>query len=344
MVDAILQEAAMKRSTLVGPAESVYFGGGTPSLLEPEEITFILEGLHKMFDVTTHAEVTLEANPDDINSVDAARWKSAGINRISLGIQSFSDEELQWMHRTHNSQKALDSLRDLRQAGFENISADLIFGSPKSTEDSLKNSLDILLKESIPHLSCYALTIENGTPLKKKIEGGLEKPTDDNLQASQFLTIMEVLTQNGYEHYEISNFAKPGCRSRHNSSYWKGTPYLGLGPSAHSYDGQRRRSFNVANNNIYLEKLAAGEDPGEYEMLTDKDMMNEFIMIHLRRAEGLDLNLFEDRFGKIEAGRVEQEAISFIRNGWAEMDKRILTLTREGKLLADGMASALFSV
>ena len=344
MTRAILQEATMKSDVLAGPVDSVYFGGGTPSLLEAEEISFMLEELGKIFDVSQHAEITLEANPDDINIGDAALWKAAGINRISLGIQSFSDEELLWMHRAHDSQKAIHSLHDLRQAGFENISADLIFGSPLSTEGSLKKNLDILLTQEIPHLSCYALTIENGTPLKKRIESGIEKPTDDDWQATQFLTIMEVLSQNDYEHYEISNFAKPGYRSRHNSSYWKGIPYVGLGPSAHSYDGERRRSFNVANNNIYLEKLTAGEDPGEHEILSDKELMNEFIMIHLRRMEGLDLNLFEERFGREAAARIEREAMPFIEAGRAIMKNRMMMLTRDGKLMADGMAASLFSV
>lgn len=343
MVEAIVKEAGMRKPLMPQRVNTVYFGGGTPSLLEPGQIAHILTELHKRFDIAADAEISLEANPDDIRPEIAALWKNSGINRISLGIQSFSDEELKWMQRTHQAAASMLSLRCLRGAGFTNISADLIYGLPQGNHDSLKRNLDVLLEEGIPHLSCYALTVEDRTPLKKMIASGKVKTTDENLQASQFLTIMERLNANGYEHYEISNFALPGFRSRHNSSYWEGIPYLGLGPSAHSYDGAGKRSFNVANNGMYLQMLAAGEDPAGHEILSEKDQMNEFVMIHLRRLEGLDLKRFEERFGKKERERIERESEPFLREEWIVINDRIITLTNNGKLMADGIAARLFS-
>src|SRR5258707_10715412 len=254
-VSALLKEMEARRD-YIGPAavETIYLGGGTPSLLTEEELGRILDKLHALFPIAHGAEVTLEANPDDMAaSAILKSWKQAGINRLSIGVQSFFEEDLRWMNRVHNAGQALKSIRQAQEAGLDNLSIDLIYGTPGLSDLRWEKNVEQAFLLGIPHLSCYALTIEPRTALDTMIRQHKKEDVDPDDQARQFLLLMDWIKAAGYEHYEISNFAQPGRRSRHNTSYWQGKPYLGLGPSAHSYDGIVSRQWNVANNALYID-------------------------------------------------------------------------------------------
>ncbi|RYF92790.1 MAG: radical SAM family heme chaperone HemW, partial [Chitinophagaceae bacterium] len=271
------QSLPAENKTGFGLVETIYMGGGTPSLLDTNEIRLILEKIHHSFDVARDAEITLEANPDDIDQIKLAGWKEAGINRLSIGVQSFFAEDLQWMNRAHDAVQAARSL-ELAVRQFANITIDLIYGTPDMTNAKWKENVDRAIGFGIPHLSCYALTVEPKTPLEKRIRHLQSKDVNPDVQSEQFTLLMEWMEQAGYEHYEISNFAKPGYRSRHNSSYWSGKTYIGLGPSAHSFDGDNRW-WNVANNNLYIDSIQKSILPSEAEILTPTQKMNEAIMV-----------------------------------------------------------------
>lgn len=337
---ALLGEIKLQKGYLIGETiETIYFGGGTPSLLQIEELRLIIDGVKSTFEVESGAEVTLEANPDDITIDKLKGWKAAGINRLSIGVQSFFEEDLQWMNRAHNAQQAMDGLQ-LALQHFNNITIDLIYGSPELTDEKWKQNVDTALSLGIPHLSCYALTVEEKTPLDKMIR--LQKSANVNAdqQSAQFLLLMQWMDKAGYEHYEISNFAKPGHRSRHNSSYWQGKIYLGIGPSAHSFNGTERQ-WNVANNAIYIQSIQEGAIPFEKEVLTTTQQLNEFIMISLRKAEGIELSTLTEKFS-IPSLEFLQKAKKFITQKMAMEENGFLKLTKEGKLLADGIAADLF--
>jgi oxygen-independent coproporphyrinogen-3 oxidase len=344
---------------------TIYFGGGTPSLLDPAELNLILQRLGTLFALQPDPEITLEANPDDMTDRQKLKaWRSAGINRLSIGIQSFIDADLQWMNRAHNAAQAAESIRLAKEEGFDNISIDLIYGGPTLPDDHWHRNVAEAIRLQIPHLSCYALTVEPRTPLDKLIRRHKKADVSTDDQSRQLLLLMDWMGQAGYEHYEISNFALPGHRSRHNSAYWQGIPYLGLGPSAHSYDG-RSREWNLANNARYIASLAAGTLPvAEKEILTPVQQLNEYIMISLRTMEGIDLAAVGRRFGPATAEDLQKRAQTHIRqgkiiqteNGVLRTENLVLTnqgdqnmtnqgnlvLTNEGKLLADGIAADLF--
>jgi oxygen-independent coproporphyrinogen-3 oxidase len=316
--------------------ETIYFGGGTPSLLNIEELILIIEKIKTVFVVMAEAEITLEANPDDITEEKLIGWKEAGINRLSIGIQSFFDEDLKWMNRAHTAQQAIDNLQ-LAKKYFDNITIDLIYGTPALTNEKWKQNVDTAISLNIPHLSCYALTVEAKTPLDKMIRQHQTENINPEKQSEQFLLLMQWMEDAGYEHYEISNFARPGWRSRHNSSYWQGKSYIGLGPSAHSFNGAERQ-WNISNNNSYIESINKGIIPFEKEILTANQKLNEYIMTSLRTMEGLKLeNLDEATADKLKAA-----SRKFIASGLMKSESNSLTLTKEGKLLADGIAAALF--
>lgn len=341
LVGALGKEIALEKDYLEGEAvETIYFGGGTPSLLSIEDCQFLIQQIRKHFNVTASAEVTLEANPDDITEEKLQGWKEAGINRLSIGVQSFFEEELRWMNRAHTAEQALGNLQLARNA-FENITMDLIYGSPLLTDEMWKQNVDTATALDIPHLSCYALTVEEKTPLYKSIQTQKSLNVDNDKQARQFLLLMHWLQEKGYEHYEVSNFAKPGWRSRHNSAYWKGTKYLGLGPSAHSYNGVERR-WNVANNNLYIKAVQDGLPGRETERLSAKDRLNETIMISLRTKEGLDLKRIAKEFATDESQRIEQGLHKYVTNGFVQLQNNVARLTNEGMLRADGIAADLF--
>jgi len=321
--------------------ETIYFGGGTPSLLSEDEIYSILSEINKNYPVVSDPEITLEANPDDINSENLLTWKNAGINRLSIGIQSFIERDLKWMNRAHDAKQALNSIELSRQAGFENFSIDLIFGTPRLTDEEWKKNVQKAIDLQIPHLSSYALTVEPKTALQKMIELKKKENVNNDVQARQFLMLMDMMRKAGYEHYEISNFAKPGFRSRHNSSYWQAKKYIGVGPSAHSFNGVTR-SWNVANNISYIKSLQQNTIPSEKEILSQSEKINEYVMTSLRTIEGMDLNFVEAKFSAKERKRIEKILHTKIENNnFFEENDRII-LTDEGKLFADKIAMELF--
>lgn len=336
--------ALLKEITLTARAnyeiETIYIGGGTPSLLDVADIGSLLKEIRDRFSVKPDAEVTLEANPDDITTEKLEGWLHSGINRLSIGIQSFFDEDLKWMNRAHNATQARQQL-ELALRFFNNITADLIYGSPGLSDEKWKSNVLQLTSLGVPHLSCYALTVEPQTPLHKQIRQHQSSDVDPDRQSAQFLLLMQWMREAGYEHYEISNFARPGFRSRHNSSYWQGKPYLGLGPSAHSYDGSSRW-WNVANNTKYISSIGQGILPFEKEDLTPIQRWNEHIMIALRTSEGLHLQA--GTYG-VPAGWIEelvQQSQPYVQRGLIQKEENYLRLTNEGKLLADGIAADLF--
>jgi oxygen-independent coproporphyrinogen-3 oxidase len=341
-VPALLKEMNLRRQYLSGEIiETVYIGGGTPSLLTNEELQTIFRGLTTEFNISPAAEITMEANPDDVTAPKLRQWKMSGINRLSIGVQSFFDEDLQWMNRAHNAVQAVESIESAFAEGFNNITIDLIFGTPILDDMRWKTSLDKAIRLNIPHLSCYALSVEPRTMLAKKIGLGQTRDIDPGHQADQFVTLMEWLGAAGYEHYEISNFAKPGYRSRHNSAYWQGKKYLGLGPSAHSYDLVSRQ-WNIANNALYIRAFETGELIVEKETLTQVQMLNEYIMTSLRTIEGCDLNYISEKFGSSATDQLRKCAEIHLRDSSLYMIDSMIRLTDGGKLFADGIASDLF--
>jgi oxygen-independent coproporphyrinogen-3 oxidase len=347
LIDALVKEINMDQrpkgqgNAAAEKLSTLYIGGGTPSILSIDQLKLIIEALQKQFVFDKDIETTLEANPDDITGAKLQEWKQAGINRLSVGIQSFKDEELKWMNRIHSAKESLICLDDIRNAGFTNYSIDLIYGSPLQSDDDWKRNVEIMIEKNIPHISCYALTVEPKTALEKMIALHKRPPTDPEKQARHFLLLMDWMQQAGYEHYEISNFAKPGMRSRHNSSYWQGKHYRGYGPSAHSFDGNSRR-WNVANNSVYIQSLEKDIIPFEEEILTPVQQLNEYIMTSLRTIEGIDLDHVREKFGEKFSNTLSAAAKKFMAYNHLVAINSSLLLTREGKLFADGISADLF--
>ena len=334
---ALLSEIGLRKNYLNDELiETIYFGGGTPSLLPSKDQSTLIEGIYSAFQVSPRAEVTIEANPDDISLNKLREWKEMGINRLSIGVQSFYEEDLKWMNRAHNADQALNSLQWAAKF-FNNITVDLIYGTPVMSDEKWKRNVERAISLGIPHLSCYALTLEPNTPLHKLIKEQKVTGIDPGKQSEQFLLLMQWMEDAGYEHYEISNFAKTGFRSKHNSSYWNGQKYLGLGPSAHSFNGPSRQ-WNVSNNNVYIDSIKKGIIPHEKEILTATQQLNEYIMISLRTAEGLDLHKVEN----VICNELRAVSKKFIERGLIIEENDCLKLTRNGKLLADGIAADLF--
>ena len=344
-IPALLKEMERRREYLAGETvATVYFGGGTPSLLETDELDRIMRRLRAIFPLAPDAEITLEANPDDINTpARLAAWRSAGINRLSIGVQSFFEEDLRWMNRAHDARQALDCLGMAQREGFDNLSIDLIYGGPTLPDSHWRQNVDRAIDLGVQHLSCYALTVEPRTALDTLVRRHQSQGVDPDDQARQFHLLMDWMAGAGYEHYEISNFAIPGHRSRHNASYWQGKPYLGLGPSAHSFDGVSRQ-WNVANNAQYVAAIDDGQESfvAEKEVLTPVQQLNEYIMISLRTIEGSSLSLIGRRFGAELAKALKEKAYLYIQKGQIRPGSEMLQLTSEGKLFADGIAAGLF--
>nr|WP_294902743.1 radical SAM family heme chaperone HemW [uncultured Lacibacter sp.] len=321
--------------------ETIYFGGGTPSLLEINELQRILQQLQHHFTISPTAEITLEANPDDVHDEKLTGWLQLGINRLSIGIQSLFEEDLQWMNRAHTAEEAKQVISKARAAGFESFTVDLIYGTPGLTDEKWLYNINWVLQQNIHHISCYALTVEEKTPLDKLIRLHKKEDVDAEQQSRQFVLLMDRLQEAGFEHYEISNFAKPGYRSKHNSSYWKGTHYLGLGPSAHSFNGNSRQ-WNVANNQQYIQALKEERIPFELETLTQEQQLNEYIMTSLRLMEGCDLDYVTTHFGHALSQQLMAAAQAFTVKGLLIISNDHLVLTKAGKLFADSIASDLF--
>lgn len=342
-VEALLTEISLRKDYVQDPIQTVYLGGGTPSLLTPEHLTSVINQLKEFFVLNPDIEFTLEANPDDINPENLSFWKNIGVNRLSIGIQSFQNEALEWMNRAHKVSQSHQAIKMAQDAGFSNISIDLIYGTPYYTKEHLLADLKIIEAYQIPHVSCYALTVEEKTALHSMIQKGQMKNVATDEQAEHFEMIVEYLNGIGLEHYEISNFAKPGYRSQHNSSYWKGIPYIGFGPSAHSYNGDSRQ-WNIANNALYIQSLKVGELNFDKELLDLPTQYNEYVMISLRCMEGFDLGIIEQKFGV--------EYVSHTKNIVDQLEKQhVLEATNNGfclrksaKFLADGIAAEFFIV
>ncbi|MDB5222953.1 MAG: hemW [Chitinophagaceae bacterium] len=340
MVDAMIKELNLV-SSKENCIDSIYFGGGTPSLLNVEELKKLLAAVYQKYEVSENAEITLEANPDDINEIKLADWKTIGISRFSIGVQSFKQEDLAWMNRAHNAAQALHCINLVKEAGFTNYSADLIYGTPTLSDEDWKKNVQTIIDLDVPHISCYALTVEPNTALQKMIGLKKREDVDPEKQASHFLLLTGWLRDAGYEHYEISNFAKPGYRSKHNSSYWRREPYIGIGPSAHSFNGNSRR-WNVSNNALYIQSLQKNSIPYEEEKLSDIQKLNEYIMTSLRTMEGIDLNFIKENFGKDKSEQLQVASDKYLNNHKLQTTNCKLTLTTEGKLFADGIAADLF--
>lgn len=321
--------------------QTVYLGGGTPSIIAMADLANIFAALRQKFMIAADAEITLEANPDDINSAALAEWRSIGINRLSVGIQSFVDEELVWMNRAHTAAESINCIDEIRASGFDNFSIDLIYGSPLLSNKEWERNVSIAIEKKIPHIAAYALTIEPKTPLDKMIRLHKKAAVDADKQAEQFLLLMQWMEKAGYEHYEISNFALPGNRSRHNSSYWQGKKYYGFGPSAHSFDGKKRQ-WNIANNAQYIQSIQNDIIPCEAEILTPTQQLNEYIMTSLRTMEGLDVAFVARQFAGNFSEQIESASLKWIATNKLSKKGDAYILTNEGKLLADGIAADLF--
>ena len=343
MVDAIMQEAELRNDYINENISTVYFGGGTPSLLSIGNLQLIIDKIYSLFDVDADAEITLEANPDDINEEKLKDWKTVGINRLSIGVQSFFEDDLEWMNRAHNATQAYKSIELAMQHNFNNISIDLIYGTPYLTDEQWLQNLETAKQLNVPHLSCYALTVEPNTALQKMIALHKKENVDAEKQSRHFEILMQWASENNYEHYEISNFAKPGFRSKHNSSYWQGKPYLGLGPSAHSYNGTSRQ-WNVANNALYIESINENIVPFEIETLTSTQKINEYIMTALRTVEGITTERLNTLSNEKIISSIMNDAQKFIQQNLMVTENGALILTKKGKLFADGIAADLFRV
>jgi putative oxygen-independent coproporphyrinogen III oxidase len=340
---AIISELQQRKDYIASQKiETIYFGGGTPSLLETSEIENILDAVYKNFSVEKNAEITLEANPDDLTPEKLIALKKAGVNRLSIGIQSFRQEDLDFLSRTHTSSQVTQCITDAQQAGFQNLSIDLIYGIPTLSDEGWELNLQKAYSLGIPHISAYSLTVEAKTPLEVMIRKGKMKPVDENLSLSHYHTLERLMQQKGYEHYEVSNFCLPGNYSRHNTAYWQGKHYLGLGPSAHSFNGISR-SWNVANLAKYIDSAASGKVESEQEMLSQIMQLNEYIMTSLRTIWGCNLVFVREKFGAGVAENLLENARRFIEKEQMVYQDGNLILTPEGRLFSDGISAELFT-
>lgn len=340
---AIEKEIELRAEEINEPIGTIYFGGGTPSLLETNDIQKILKSITQQFTLEKEVEITLEANPDDITQEKARSWKSLGINRFSLGIQSFADDYLVWMNRAHDAAQSLSAIEIIREAGFENFSIDLIYGTPGQTAEGWRKDLETAIELKIPHLSCYALTVEENTALDYLIQKGEKQAINTDEQAERFQVLMEQTAAAGYVHYEISNFALPGMESKHNSAYWEGIPYLGIGPSAHSFDGNIRK-WNVSNNIKYVKAISNHQLPFEAEILSDKDKFNEYCMTAIRRSKGIEKDKIIRLGGEQSVETIRTSIQPYVQSKKVIEDEQGWKLTNEGKFFADGIAASLFIV
>lgn len=349
MVAGLKEELRLRAVTDPGHSESddnhleiktIYFGGGTPSLLTLDQINDILETINRYYKVSPTAEITLEANPDDLTPEKVNELAASPVNRLSIGIQSFFEEDLKLMNRAHNAQEALACIEHAREH-FNNISIDLIYGIPGMSNDRWKENLDIAMSLNIPHISSYALTVEDNTALKKFIAKGIIENVDDEVAQEHFNILLDVMELHGYQNYEFSNFGKPGFFSQNNTAYWTGKSYLGIGPSAHSFDG-KRRAWNINNNIKYLKSIEKGIVPQEIEHLSRVDRYNEYVMTGLRTVYGVSLEKIEADFGPSFKAYILEQSVDYLKDHLLFLDGDTLLVTRKGKFLSDGIASELF--
>jgi oxygen-independent coproporphyrinogen-3 oxidase len=342
-IHALKQEVALRKDYF-GDKEkinTIYFGGGTPSLLSGDEVMSIIDTIHKHHEIAGEAEITLEANPDDLTKEKIRELRSTPVNRFSIGIQSFFDDDLRFMNRAHDSQQALGSVKRVQDAGYGNITIDLIYGIPALSNERWKKNLETTFSLHVPHVSAYSLTVEERTALAHMVRTKQVKNVDDRQSAEHFRILTDEMRKHDFIQYEISNFCKEGYYSRHNSSYWKGEKYLGLGPSAHSYNGESRQ-WNISNNPLYIRALSEGRLDHEIEILSKDQKYNEYILTTLRTMWGSDLQYIEKNFGSDYVSYCLSEGEEHLRSGMLVRKENKLFLSEEGKLLADRIASDLF--
>ena len=341
MVLALAKEISIRKDEFENEiVETIYFGGGTPSVLTNEEINFLISEVYKNYKVAENQEITLEANPDDLSSERILALSKSPINRLSIGIQSFYENDLKMMNRAHNSAEAIKCLQEATQY-FDNISLDLIYGIPGMSDEMWKKNIETALSFGIPHISSYALTVEPKTALRKLIDTGKIAEPQDETASNHFMILVETLQKKGFIHYELSNFGKENYFSKNNSAYWLGKKYIGIGPSAHSYDGEKR-GWNIANNSLYLKAIENNELPIENEILTVSDRYNEYIMTGLRTIWGVSLERIEKEFGKDYLDYLQKQSQKFLDDELLSIENNILKPTAKGKFLTDGIASDLF--
>ena len=341
MVLALAKEIVMRNNEFKNDVvETIYFGGGTPSVLSNEEINFLISEIYKNYNVSGNPEITLEANPDDLSSERILELSKSPINRLSIGIQSFYEEDLKMMNRAHNSAEARKCLEEATKY-FDNISLDLIYGVPGMSDEMWKQNIETALSFGIPHISSYALTVEPKTALKKLIDTGKIAEPQDEVASNHFMILVEMLQKNNFIHYELSNFGKENYFSKNNSAYWLGKKYIGIGPSAHSYDGEKR-GWNVANNSLYIKSIQENVLPIETEILSKSDRYNEYIMTGLRTIWGVSLERIEKEFGQDYLRYLQKQSQKFLDDELVFVENNILKPTAKGKFLTDGIASDLF--
>jgi oxygen-independent coproporphyrinogen-3 oxidase len=349
MVLALAKEIQLRKNEFANEVvETIYFGGGTPSVLENSELKFLIDTVYENYKVSENPEITLEANPDDLTDLSVRagsrtifeNYREIGINRLSIGIQSFYEEDLKMMNRAHNSAEAIKCLQEAIKY-FDNISLDLIYGIPGMNDEMWKQNIETALSFGIPHISSYALTVEPKTALKKLIDTGKIAEPQDEVASNHFMILVDTLQKNGFIHYELSNFGKENYFSKNNSAYWLGKKYIGIGPSAHSYDG-KKRGWNVANNSLYLKSIQDDILPIETEILSKSDRYNEYIMTGLRTIWGVSLERIENEFGSEYLDYLNKQAQKFLNDELVYISDNILRPTAKGKFLTDGIASDLF--
>ncbi len=342
LVQAMLIELEIQKDYLgTRILDTIYFGGGTPSLLTDYELNLIFEKIFELFEIHPDAEITLEANPDDLSLEKLLKLKNTPINRLSIGVQSFFDEHLKWMNRSHHSQQAMACIQNAQKVGFTNLTVDLIYGLPDLSHLQWKENIQKLLNFNIPHISCYCLTVEDGTALGHFVKKGISKPVDEEKASVQFEYLIDTLTNNGFLHYEISNFGKNNFLAKHNTSYWQGAPYLGIGPGAHSFNGKGMRQWNIAHNSKYIKAIQSETIPFEKEILTKDEQYNELVMISLRTHWGLKASRLFD-FGQPYHTYFLKNVQPFLISKDMIVDNDTYKLTLKGKLLADKIAMELF--
>ena len=343
LVNALINEIKLRKNELKDEViETIYFGGGTPSLLELDEITSLLESIKIDYLLSDNIELTIEVNPDDISEEKLISWKSLGVNRLSVGVQSFFDRDLKLMNRAHNSRQSEESIK-LVAKYFDNFTIDLIYGIPEMNSQEWISNLEKAIAFGVPHISCYALTVEPKTALEKQIASGKISPVNDDVYLEHFNIMTSFLKSNGFIHYEFSNFSKEGYYSKNNSAYWKGEKYLGIGPSAHSFNGINR-SWNISNNNIYIKKIANNILPSEAENLSLKDRYNEYVMTGLRTIWGISLNEIESQFGLEIKNYFLDTIVNLNLREKLNFEEDRITILSEYKFLTDGIASDLFKI
>jgi oxygen-independent coproporphyrinogen-3 oxidase len=341
MILTLAREIELRKSEFQDEiVETIYFGGGTPSILQIEDLQFLIDVVYKNFKVTENPEITIEANPDDLTENLIILLSESPINRLSIGIQSFFEDDLKLMNRAHNSEEAKQCLENATKY-FDNISIDLIYGIPQMSNEKWIENIETALSFNIPHISSYALTVEPKTALHSFIQKGIISQLDDEVAQEQFHILVDKLQEHEFIHYELSNFGKENYFSKNNSSYWLGKKYLGIGPSAHSYDGVAR-SWNVSNNSLYLKSLSENKLPSETETLTKTDRYNEYVMTGLRTIWGISLDRIEADFGKTYLDYLNQQAAKYIDDHLLYVDENVIRTTKQGKFLSDGIASDLF--